>query len=138
MEQLLFYGNIIFWIGLLLAVFLAACEFFLNDIEKSFAHFHMLTFAEHPRMQKICRALYVVTLLLVLFAEVGEYWRSQSFSFWNWFANEMIVLFIYFVVCYSAVICFLWTTSILLKMFKLLIAGLVWLCKDTFTWISAG
>lgn len=137
MEVLFNYGNPIFWIGLLLAAFLAACEFYLNDMNVPLARYQRFTFAKHPDMQKICRALYVVNVLLALFAEVGDYWRNQAFSCLNYFINLMVVLLIYFVVCYSLVICLLWALSALWKMIRLFIAALIYIAKDTVEWINA-
>ncbi len=137
MELLLSYGNPIFWVGLLLAAFLTGCEFYLNDMSIPLARYQKFTFAKHPNMQKTCRVLYVVNVLLALFAEIGDYWQSGSFSVLNYFINLMIVLLIYFVVCYSLVLCFLQAISVLWSMVRLFVAVLICITKDTLEWINA-
>ncbi len=120
---------------MLLTAFLAGCEFFFNDIEVSFAKYKTFTFPKHPRLQKVCRLLFVVVLILALFAQVG-YWRQATeSSFWDYFANLMVVLVIYYILCYSCVICILWGISVMLKILRLLGFAIIWIADNVVTWI---
>ena len=131
------YGNAIFWIGLLLVVFLAVCEFMFNNLNVTLSQYKILHFEKHPRWQKFCRAVYVVTLILALFAQVGFYWQSDSVSVWDYLANVLIVLFTYYVACYSFIICMLWALTFLWRMLRLFFAAVEWIAKYIMDWVTA-
>ncbi|MBQ7633446.1 MAG: hypothetical protein IJS88_04970 [Alphaproteobacteria bacterium] len=126
MDILFNYGNIIFWIGLLIVFFLCGCEFFFNDMNIAFTKYRPFTFDGHPQLQKACRALFVLSVALALFAKSGANWRNSS----DYFINLMVVLLIYYVVCYSCTICLLWMLSVLYKFVRLFIAVVLYLFHD--------
>ena len=132
MDILLNYGNSFFWIGLLITCFLAGCEFFCNDMSITLAKYKTFTFAKHPRLQKICRLLFVITLILALFAKSGAHWQTST----DFFTNLMVVLLIYFVVCYPLVVCLLWAASILWRFMRLFFAAVYWIVMYVIDWIN--
>ena len=132
MEQLLNYGNPVFWIGLLIVVLLAGCEFFCNNMNVTLAKYKVFTFAKHPRLQRVCRAMFVGTVILALFAKSGAHWQTST----DYFINLMVVLLIYYVVCYSVTICLLWMACALYKILRLALGVVFWFCHDTLNWIN--
>ena len=134
MDLLFNYGNLIFWIGLLIVIFLAGCEFCFNNMNVNIAKYKTFTFVGRPRLQKLCRTLFVVTLVMALFAKSGANWQMQTAA--DYFTNLMVVLLIYYVVCYSVTICLMWMAYAFLKILRLAIGIIIWLCYDTLNWIN--
>lgn len=106
MVQLLDYGNAIFWIGILLAIFLAVCDFLGNDmnITMPLNEHKRLTFPKHPLLQRASRTAFLVLLILALFAKFGTNWAEHPHSFAYDFCRIMCVLIIYHIVCYNLII----------------------------------
>ena len=134
MDLLFNYGNLIFWIGLLIVIFLAGCEFCFNNMNVNIAKYKTFTFVGRPRLQQLCRTLFVVTLVMALFAKSGANWQMQTAA--DYFTNLMVVLLIYYVVCYSVTICLMWMAYAFLKILRLAIGIIIWLCYDTLNWIN--
>ena len=134
MDILFNYGNLIFWIGLLIVIFLAGCEFCFNNMNVNIAKYKTFTFDGRPRLQKLCRSLFVVTLIMALFAKSGANWQAQTAA--DYFTNLMVVLLIYYVVCYSVTICLMWMASMLWKLMRLFFAAIQYLFVCTFDWIN--
>lgn len=140
MFEFLGYGNAVFWVGLLIVVFLAGCEFFCNNIDVTLAKYKMFKFPQHLRLQKVCRILFLVTFVLALFAKIGVNWDTRTFSLGDEFILFMNVLLIYYVLCYTLVIVFLWMARLVWKclFFLLRFMGyvLIWLQYETIAWIN--
>ena len=115
MLEFLSYGNAIFWVGLLLVILLASCEYFFNNMYVTLAKYHIFKFPQHPRLQKTCRILFLVTFVLALFAKVGVNWDTRTYLWDDEFIRFMNVLLIYYVVCYSCVIIFCMVAKLLWK-----------------------
>ena len=81
-----------------------------------------------------------MTLVLTLFAKVGVHWDTRAYSWGDEFIRIMNVWLIYYVVCYSIIIVFLWVAKYLLKclFFLLRFIGyvLIWLQYETTAWIN--
>ena len=140
MEQFFGYGNVVFWVGLLLVIFLASCEYFCNNMNVTLAKYHVFRFPQHPRLQKVCRILFLVTLGLTLFAKVGVHWDTRAYSWGDEFIRIMNVWLIYYVVCYCAVITFWLVAKFLWKCLFFLLRfigyALIWLQYETTAWIN--
>ena len=104
------------------------------------AEYRVFKFPQYPRLQKICRILFLLTLILSLFARIGVNWETRPFTPGNAFICLMNVWLIYYVVCYSIIIVFLWVAKYLLKclFFLLRFIGyvLIWLQYETTAWIN--
>ena len=118
MVQLLNYGNVLFWIGLSIAVFLAGCDFFCNNLDVTLAKYKVYQFPKYPRLQKICRTLFFALQFLAPFAKVGINWSELFYSLEDHIICTIIILLIYDVVCYAFVIVCLWCLSGLIKFAK--------------------
>ena len=140
MVQLFDYGNAVFWIGLLLAICLSGCDFFFNNMERTFGKYKFYEFPKHPRIQKVCRILFLVTLILALFARVGVNWETRPHTFGDEFIRVMNVLLIYEVVCYACVVTFLWLATgvgkCLKMLFRFLFYGILWGGYEISRWIN--
>lgn len=140
MLEFLSYGNAVFWVGLLLVIFLASCEYFCNNMNVTLAKYRIFKFPQHPRLQKVCRILFLVTLVLALFAKVGANWDTRTYLWGDEFIRFMNVLLIYYVVCYAVVITFWMAAKILWKclFFLLRFIGyvLIWMEYETKAWIN--
>ncbi len=140
MLEFLGYGNAIFWIGVLLVVFLASCEFFFNDMSVTIAKYRAFKFPQHPRLQKVCRILFLLTFLLALFAKVGVDWDTRAYLWGDEFIRIMNVLLIYYVLCYPVVITFwmmakyVWQFVYILFHFAAYM--LIWLRDEITAWIN--
>lgn len=136
MEQLFCYGNVIFWIGLLVVIFLAGCEFLFNDMNKTLADYRKFSFPKHPRLQKVCRALFLISFCLIFWAKVGVNWSSRTYDIFDYFTNFMVILIIYYVVCYCLVIVLLYGLKILWMILRLAISAVYWIGKEAIEWIN--
>ena len=140
MVEFLSYGNAIFWVGVLLVVFLASCEFFFNNMEVELAKYSAFKFPQHSRLQKACRILFLLTLLLTLFAKVGVNWDTRSYLWSDEFIRLMTVFIIYYVVCYTCVITFWLVVKYTWKFMFFLLRSmayiLIWLQYETTAWIN--
>lgn len=104
MEILFDYGNLAFWLGVLIVVFLAVCDLCFNDVKKTLAEYRFMQFPQHLKTQRFCRSLFVVTLILALFAQTGANWQTKPIDFCSIFTNFMVAVLIYYVLCYPLVL----------------------------------
>lgn len=141
MLQLFDYGNAIFWCGLLLTIFLACCEFFCNDgMNQVSAKYRVFHFPQYPRLQKVCRILFLISLVLVLFARVGVHWELRPHTLGDEFIRIMNVMLIYYFVVYAFVISFLWVAKYAVKALIMLLKFLFYtallLGQYLYAWIN--
>ena len=129
MVQLLSYGNTVFWIGMLLACFLAGCDFFCNNTILRPEEYKFLRFKHRPALQKNCRIVFLISLFLTLFSKFGADWQEHSYSLEDHFTRVMNIWLIYYVVCYTLVVIVLCWLKVTFKL-------IIWLYHAIREWIN--